>query len=302
MATLVGAESGHGDVSVGAPSGKTPPVEPIGGRVWLNGKVLPVASASVSLLDGGLQHGEALFETVRVYRSVAFRLDAHLDRLGDGARALGIPVPSSAMLRAAVPAYLAACGATEARLRIVLSAGSPGGSPTLALIATPADRPASAAVCVLAEPRSSLGRLGAVKLCARVEYRVARDRAIAAGADEALLTAPDGRILEGTRSNLFLVRDGGLVTPPTDGAILDGVTRGVVLEIARGMALSPAEEPVTRDAIRAAAEVFLTGSVQEVRPVREVRGLFAASDAPGPVTRRVQAAYATIVQRETTLR
>jgi len=277
-------------------------VEPLGGRVWLNGRVLAAREARVPLLDGGLQHGEALFETVRVYGGVAFRLDAHLDRLAMGARALGLAAPSSATLQAAVPAYLAACGATDARLRIVWSAGPPGGPPTLALVATTLDLPAGPAVCVLAEPRWSLQDVSAVKLCGRVEYRLARDRAVAAGADEALLTAPDGRVLEGTRANVFLVRGGGLVTPPVDGSILDGVTRGVVLEIARARGIAVAEQPVRADGLRAATEVFLTGSVQEIRPVREVRGHFTAATTPGPVTARLQAAYAEVVARETTLR
>lgn len=278
------------------------PVEPLDGRVWLNGRVVPVDEARVSLLDGGLQHGEALFETVRAYRGVAFRLEAHLDRLAAGARTLGLAAPSSMVVQAAVADYLARCGATDARLRLVWSAGPPGGPPTLALIATPVDAPAGPAVCMLAEPRWSLAHVSAVKLCGRVEYRLARDRAVTAGADEALLTAPDGRVLEGTRSNVFLVRDGSLVTPPVDGAILDGVTRGVVLEIARAQRLPVREAPVRADALRAATEVFLTGSVQEIRPVREVRGHFTAADAPGPVTKRLQAAYAAVVERETRLR
>ena len=272
----------------------------IGDKVWLNGKVVPVGEATVSLLDRGLQFGEGLFDTVRVYGGVPFRLDAHIDRLCGGASALGLPVPSQTMLRAAVSASLAACGADQARLRLVLTLGPPDGPATIALIAQPAVKPDHPATCVLADPRQSLGDVGARKLLGRIEYSVAQDKALAAAAAEALLTAPDGCILEGTRTNVFVVRDGGCVTPPIDGRILDGVTRAVVLEIARANRIAADERPMRADVFIGATEVFCTGSVCEIWPVHVVRGHFEAP-APGPVTRRLQKQFAETVQRETTL-
>jgi branched-subunit amino acid aminotransferase/4-amino-4-deoxychorismate lyase len=270
-----------------------------GDRVWLNGRVVPVADATVSLLDRGLQFGEGLFDTVRVYGGVPFRLSTHIERLREGCRGLALPVPDAAALAAAVAEYLDACGAVEARLRLVVTPGPPGGPATTALLAQPAIRPESPAVCVVAPPRLMLEGMGAHKLLARVEYRVARDAAEAAGADEALLTTPGGHLLEGTRSNVFLVRDGTLCTPPADGSILVGVTRGVMLELAEAEGIAVDESPLPVAALDGAAEVFLTGSVAEVRPVAEVRGRFQAAGAlPGPVTARLQRGFAACVDRE----
>lgn len=274
-------------------------MEVVADLVWLNGRVVPVAEATVSLLDRGLQFGEGLFDTVRVYGGVPFRLGTHIERLREGCAALGLPAPDEARLTAAVREYLQACGAGEARLRLVATLGPPGGPPTNALIAQPAVKPAGPAVCVIAPPRLALEGMGSRKLLARIEYRVARDAAEAEGADEALLSAPDGRILEGTRSNVFVVRDGALLTPPADGSILAGVTRGVVMEIAAAAGIPAEESVITAETVAAAQEVFITGSVSEIRPVTEVRGHFAAEgDVPGPVTAQLQRAFASCIDRE----
>ncbi len=271
----------------------------IGDCVWLNGRVRPVAEAQVSLLDRGLQFGEGLFDTVRIYAGTPFRLATHIDRLREGCAALGLPAPDGAALTAAVTAYLQACGAVDARLRIVATLGPPDGPPTTALIAQPAVRPNTPAICVIAPPRLTLEGMGARKLLARIEYRVARDAAEAAGADEALLTTPDGRVLEGTRSNVFVVRDGTLLTPPADGSILVGVTRGVVLELALAAGIPTQEAAITAETIAGATELFVTGSVSEIRPVAEVRGHFtAAGTVPGPITAQLQQAFAACVARE----
>lgn len=274
-------------------------MEVIGDCVWLNGRVLPVAQAQVSLLDRGLQFGEGLFDTVRIYGGAPFRLATHIARLREGCEALGLPAPDAGVLEPAVAEYLAACGATDARLRLVVTLGPPGGPPTTALIAQPALKPDTPAACVLAPPRLTLEGMGARKLLARIEYRVARDAAEAEGADEALLTTPTGHILEGTRSNVFVVAGGALHTPPADGAILVGVTRGVVLELAAAEGIDVHEAPVTRALVEGAQEMFLTGSVAELRPVSEVRGVFQPEGSiPGPVTTRLQAAFAALVARE----
>lgn len=274
-------------------------MEVIGDRVWLNGRVVPVAQAQVSLLDGGLQFGEGLFDTVRIYGGVPFRLATHIERLREGCESLGLPAPDPAVLAPAVAEYLAACGAREARLRLVTTIGPPGGPPTTALIAQPALKPDTPAICVVAPPRLTLEGMGARKLLARIEYRVARDAAEAEGADEALLTTPDGHVLEGTRCNVFVVSGGVLHTPPADGSILVGVTRGVVLELAAAEGIDAREAPVTRALVEGAQELFLTGSVAEVRPVTEVRGLFhAVGEIPGPITARLQQAFAACVARE----
>jgi branched-chain amino acid aminotransferase len=274
-------------------------MEVIGDRVWLNGRVVPVAEATVSLLDRGLQFGEGLFDTVRVYAGVPFRLPSHIARLREGCAGLGLPTPDAETLTAAAADYLAACGAEEARLRLVVTLGPPDGPPTNALIAQPAVKPDGPAVCIVAPPRLALEGMGSRKLLARIEFRVARDAAESAGADEALLTTPEGHVLEGTRSNVFLVRDGVLLTPPADGSILAGVTRGVVLEVAAAEGIPVQETAIPVSALAQAQEIFVTGSVSEIRPVSEVRSRFQAAGAvPGPVTTQLQHGFTACVDRE----
>ena len=264
--------------------------------VWLDGQVRPAAEARVALLDRGLQQGEALFETVRAYRGVPFRLEAHFDRMAAGAAAIGIAPPPREAFRVGIAALLAACGLRDARVRLVLTAGLPGGTPSASATAEPAPPPPRPAVLVLAPPRAAVP-LADVKLVGSIASRLARDAAVATGADDALFVTPDGRLLEGTRSNVFVVAGDRLCTPPTDGTILRGVTRDVVREVAAAAGIPCLEGPVPVSTLGSAREVFCTGSVAELWPVAEVRGHFRGA-APGPLTMRLAAAYAARVAAE----
>ena len=137
------------------------------------------------------------------------------------------------------PAYLAACGAVEARLRIVVTPGAPGGSPTIALIAQPAQRPTTPAICEMAEPRLSLGGVGSRKLLARIEYRLARERAEAAGADVGLIVDSYGLCAlvadRGSAAELLACEAGDEVCLSKSEAADDAVASAV--------SLSPRERP-----------------------------------------------------------
>lgn len=246
--------------------------------VWVDGRLLRGDEARVSFFDRGAHGGEGLFETFRVRRGRVFRWRRHLERLVLSAAELGFPVaPAPALLETALAEVLAANTlGPDAVARITMTRGRPGGRPTRAGVWVEAEplearlwRGArrQAAHAVTSRRPFVAGLLGRHKTTSRLAYQLCREEARAAGADEALLVDPSGRVLEGAASNLFLVVRGRLVTPPVTLPILPGIARAVVLEGARSLGIPVDEREVNVTELGQADEVFLSNSVQEVVPV-----------------------------------
>jgi branched-chain amino acid aminotransferase len=283
--------------------------EPI---AWVRGALVPVSAASVSVLDRGFRAGEGIFETLRAYGDHLFRLSAHVRRAQAGAEALGFVLDAeelAAALRATATANLARLGGEDSAVRLTASAGSiepdgpfPGvavGEPTIVVTSH------RLAIDAEVERRGVAARTGAsirglpqVKSLSYGATLAAQRAARAAGAHEALLTAPDGQVVEGATSNLFAVIDDRLVTPPLDAGLLEGVTRGVVLELAAALGIEVELRPLHREELLGAAEAFLTASVREVVPLVEVDGVTIGGGQPGPWTRSLHRAYRDEVERE----
>ncbi|HEY8489785.1 MAG TPA: aminotransferase class IV, partial [Dehalococcoidia bacterium] len=216
------------------------------GVAWLNGRILSPAEASVSALDHGYLYGLGCFETLRVYQGRPFRLERHVARLLAGARTLGIQdAPTAAAVVAAVTEAVDAAGLTAARVRFSLTPG-PGeptpdgarhGPPVLLVLVLPhADGPAAGVRLARAAWRvASTSPLAGVKAASYAPYLLARRAARARGADDALLLNERDELVETATGNLFLVRDGVLVTPDLASGPLPGVTREAVLELARAL-------------------------------------------------------------------
>lgn len=278
---------------------------------WVDGDLFPLAEARVSVLDQGFRTGEGVFETLRSYGTHPFRLDAHLARAAAGAHRLGFDTPTRDDLATAVHATIAANAGTAENLAVRLTC-TPGpldpdgawvplalGTPTVVVTAHGLALPPG-----LYRDGVAALRVGGVRSLAEVKSvswaatSVARRHAAAAGADEALLTDPDGTILEGASTNVFLVVDGALVTPPLDGSLLPGVTRQTVLELAPALGLAVREVPLTVTQVAAAQEAFLTASTREVVPLVEIDRNPVGDGRPGPVTAAVLAAYRECVAAE----
>jgi branched-chain amino acid aminotransferase len=267
-------------------------------KVWLDGALLEEGEARVLVSDHGFQIGDGVFETLRVYSGVPFALDDHLARLQESAAALRIPVPAVDLAQATRD-VLAANGLADARMRITLTSGPgpPGlargpGPPTLLVVALPVVPwpPASTAI-VSRLRRDERSPLAGVKTTSLAESVVAFAEARAAGADEALLLNTAGEVCEATTANVFAVRAGTAVTPPLDSGCLGGITRAHVLELgAVEQALAP------RD-LQQADEAFLTSSTREIQPLVAIDGRAVGTGEPGPVTRRLAAAYAALVDK-----
>lgn len=280
--------------------------------VYLDGKILPETEARVSPFDRGLLYGDAVFETVRVYDGRAHALDAHLARLRRSCDLTGIPYPADvAWGSEVVPALLRANGLREASVRITVTRGTGPGfapmqdvTPTVMAIATPvpyAPELYEEGVAVLLSqvrktPAATLDpRLKSVNYLPHV---LARAEAKRAGAFEALLRGDDGEeVVEGTTSNLFLVKDGIVLTPPLSSGILDGLTRRDVLAVLLDQARHVEERPLYPRDLQEADEVFLTASVAEVLPVVRIDGAPVGDGKPGKVAREALQAYRAWVTR-----
>ena len=263
-------------------------------RFWVShqGGLVDADHARVSVLDHGFTVADGVFETLKVADGAAFALRRHLDRLERSAAAMGLPAPDRAQVVTAVQETVEAnapvLGALG-RLRITYTAGdAPLGSdrgetgPTL-VVAVSAMKPwpESAAVITVPWPRNERSPLAGVKSTSYAENVLALARAHDHGAGEALMPDTQGRLCEGTGSNVFLVLDGRLITPSLATGCLAGVTRDLVLEWSGAI-----EFDVPVSALEEAEEVFITSSTRDVQPVHRVDTRSLA--APGPVTTAVR--------------
>ena len=259
--------------------------------VWLNGRIVRGESAAVSVFDRGARDGGGLFETLRVYGGRPFAWERHMERLVLSAAELGFPVPPSpARLREAVAEVLEACALADAVVRVTVTRGVAGGRPVRtgawveaeplgsrlwpgARQLDPEDGGPLGGRLVLSQAPFTPGFLGRHKTTSRLALDLAREEARAAGADEVLLVSQDGEVLEGAASNLFVVRSGGdIFTPPLSADILPGVTRATVMELCDPLGIIVHEAPIPLEMLRWASEVFVTNSVQEVLPIRDIAG------------------------------
>lgn len=276
---------------------------------WVAGRIVPVEQARVSIFDRGFLYGDAFFETVRVYRGRPFLWQGHLRRLRASLRTFAVPWPRHD-LRAAALALLDACSLDDAAVRVTVTRGAAEGlvpprglAPTAVITARTIPESLveerARGISVIRLPFGH-GRGGVASGHKNVDYLPAvagRMRAAQRGATEALFVEADGTISEGTTSNLFVVRRGRLLTPPTQAGCLPGLTRQVVERLAERAGVAVRETPIAARELGEADEVFLTGTVIEVLPVVRIDGRRIASGRPGPITLRLQQLYRSYVER-----
>lgn len=283
--------------------------------VYLNGRYVQAERAKVSAFDRGFAYGDGLFETIRAYAGWVFALDRHLERLKKGADQIGIPFEGDVGEWRQVMGKLLRRNrlqATDASLRLTVTRGADvlgsllppdaSPSPTLLLVARPLD-------AAIAE-RQQVG-IGAVTVrwgspfnplqIKSLDYlynMLAMAHAKREGAVEALFVGADGCVIEGTTSNVFSVAQGILATPPEDSGLLPGITREVVIELAKREGLIVREAPIRLDELLSSDEAFLTGSLKEITPLISVDGSKIGASSPGPVTRHLQKCYRAAVEEE----
>ncbi|GGK07597.1 4-amino-4-deoxychorismate lyase [Streptomyces camponoticapitis] len=261
--------------------------------IWVNGGLRAADAAQVSVLDHGLTVGDGIFETVKTVQGRTFALTRHLERLTRSARGLGLPDPDHDEVRAACAAVLEADPVPMGRLRITYTGGlSPLGSdrgdtgPTLVVaVGETTRRPDTTAVITVPWTRNERGAVTGLKTTSYAENVVALARAREQDASEALFANTVGDLCEGTGSNVFVVLDGQLHTPPVSSGCLAGITRALTVEWCGAH-----ETRMPFDVLDRADEIFVTSSLRDVQAVHRLDGR-ELPGAPGPVTAKAMRVF-----------
>ncbi|WP_454048629.1 aminotransferase class IV [Cellulomonas sp. Marseille-Q8402] len=273
---------------------------------WVNGRLVPEAEATTSARDHGFVVGDGVFEAVKVDRGRPFALTRHLTRMARSAAGIGLTGFDADTVRVAVHEVVDAnrdvLTSAYDLLRLtftagpgMLGSGRVGGAPTLVLGVTPGHDPdPETAVATVPYRRNDVGALTGLKTTSYGENVLALAQAQAVGATEAVFANTRGQLCEGTGTNVFVVQDGELLTPPLSSGCLAGVTRALVLEW-----YGAREADLPFDALTTSDEVFLTSTARDVQAVVAVDGSPVGPGRSGPVTREVARVFAQR-QRERT--
>ena len=278
---------------------------PVPGVVSINGVVTPISEGRIPILDHGFLFGDNIYETFRTYNQKPFLFSRHFERLKRSARAtfLDLPVTREQLFAETLRTLEAAGKSSEHRVRITVTRGpgdvspDPGScdKPTVIIFATPiADLPAGVyeqGVEVIVSSFYRSRQLGDAKTGNLLRSVLATREAKAAGAFEAITLTSEGKISDGITSNIFLIQDSRLLTPSAESGILEGITRGVVLDLARRAGLTVVEGLLDLNEIDRSSELFLTSSTRGVVPIVRVSGKPVGDGRPGPVTRQLMDAY-----------
>ena len=295
------------------------------GTVCVNGKLLPSDKARISVFDNGLQYGDGVFETMRAYRGRIFLFEEHMERLANGARILRITPPQAKIIKKNALRVLKENNLllSDAYLKIMLTAGHNKGKPASIIIS----RKLNAGEISLTQKngitaitlRGWTNPFGAIKSLSYMRSVLGKIEADNRGAFEAIFTSPEGYILEGASTNVFLVKNKILKTPgigkaarrpvlsgiegvgratPDNSAILRGVTRDAVIRLARDKGLRVKETRISVKDLETCDEAFVTNSIMEITPLKKVDSIKIKT---GPITALLLAAYKELARRRFTL-
>ncbi|MEM7229691.1 MAG: branched-chain-amino-acid transaminase [Planctomycetota bacterium] len=277
-------------------------------KIWLDGALVDQADAKVSVFDHGLLYGDGCFEGIRAYNGRIFKLESHIDRMWESAEKIRLnPAYSKAEIAAAIRETVAANNITDGYIRLVFTRGvgtlglHPFRCPTPGTFII-ADRiqlypealyENGMRVIVANRPRIPITCLDpAIKSLNYLNNILAKIEAIDADVLEAIMLNTDGYVSECTGDNIFVVRHGAVFTPPTEAGILHGITRRFVMDdLIPSLGYSIEERMMTLDDLRAADEVFLTGTAAEIIGVNQIDDHTIGDGRVGPMTRALGAAF-----------
>ena len=274
-------------------------------NIWHNGNLIPWENATIHVLSHVVHYGSSVFEGIRCYGqpqgSAVFRLPEHMQRMLDSAKIYRMEIPFTLEeLCAAVVDVIEANGITPCYIRPIALRGygeigvSPKGSPTEVYIANfPWGKyiagHGGADVCVSSWNRLAPNTMPALAKAGAnyMNSQLIRMEAEANGYSEGIALDVSGLVSEGSGENIFLVRNGVLYTPPLANSALSGITRDSVLTIARSLGLTVVEQPLPREMLYIADEVFFSGTAAEVSPIRSIDKIVIGDGNPGEVTRKI---------------
>ncbi len=276
-------------------------------QVWMDGQLVPVGEAKVGVFDHGLLYGDGVFEGIRIYGGKIFKEREHIERVYESARCIALEIPMTPeQLSAAMREAMGANEIVDGYIRLLVTRGvgrlgiaiQKAACPSVIVIAAsiqlyPPEVYERGLNCVTAgtlrnHPQTVSPRVKSLNYLNNI---LAKLEATNAGADEAILFNPSGHATEGTGDNLFVFRKGVLRTPPVSCGVLDGITREIVMDLARRRGIEVCESILIRHDIYVADEVFLTGTAAEVVPVVSLDKRLIGDGKPGPITKQLMADF-----------
>src|SRR3954470_5237490 len=281
-------------------------------QIYISGKFFPQDDAKISVFDHGLLYGDGVFEGLRSYSGKVFRLDEHVRRLYESAKAIWLEIPMSPDgMSDAVNESVRVNKIDDGYIRLVVTrgAGTLGLDPNrcsnpqviiiadaIALYPKELYEKGLEIVTVSVQRTHPAAMNPRIKSLNYLNNILAKIEGLRAGCVEALMLNHKGEVAECTGDNVFVVKKGVLRTPPTDAGILEGVTRNVVMELAETAGIPLRVEALTRHDVFAADEFFLTGTAAEIIPVVKCDGRPIGTGKPGPVTRELRARFQELVR------
>jgi len=281
--------------------------------IYIDGELYPKSEAKVSVYDHGLLYGDGVFEGIRAYDGVVFKLKEHIDRLYTSAHTIMLQIPlSKEQMTRAVLDTLKKNKLKDAYIRLVVTRGAGD----LGLDPRKCSKPT---VIVITEPTISLhskekkekgittmitwvkrdpvdATTHEVKSLNYLNSILAKIESNVVGVDEAICLDKTGFVCEGVAENVFIVEEGKVITPPTSTGALRGITRIAVMKLIEKLGYPLAERNITPNELFTADEVFLTGTAAEITPVREVNKRIIGNGKPGPITKRLMKEFDKMVR------
>ncbi len=270
-------------------------------KIWLNGKLVDEADARVSVFDHALLYGDGVFEGIRIYNGRVFELEAHLRRLYESAKAIRLEMSMDKIeLAGAIKQTVEANGIVDGYIRLVVTrgAGTLGLNPfickdgslfiiadTIQLYPEQLYETGMKVVSATTVRNHPLAIPPQVKSLNYLNSILAKIEALDNDVPEAIMYNHEGYVAEATADNVFIVRDGVIYTPPVEAGALEGITRNLVIRLAKAESLEVVEKNLTRYDLYICDEFFLTGTAAEVIGIVEIDGRTIGQGKPGPITK-----------------
>jgi branched-chain amino acid aminotransferase len=276
-------------------------------QVYIDGEYYPKSQAKVSVYDHGLLYGDGVFEGIRAYNGIVFKLNEHIDRLYRSAHALRLTIPlTKEEMTKMVLETLRKNNLRDAYIRLVVTRGigdlglDPRKCPkptviiisdTISIMSSEAKEKGITTIIAWVRRNSVDSTTHEIKSLNYLNSVIAKMEATANGVDEAICLDKNGLISEGVGENLFIVKGDKLITPPSSSGALAGITAKFTINLAKSLGYEVAETNLTPFQLFTADEAFFTGTAAEVVPIREVNKRQIGSGSPGPITKKLMAAF-----------
>lgn len=286
-------------------------------KIWINDHLVPESQAKISIFDRGFLYGDGVYETVRVYEGKIFRAEGHWKRLRKSLKGIHLQIPwSNSKLRDACLKTIKANGLEECLTRITITRGrgevgydpKTCKNPSLVIFASPIRKDLlqcwlkGVKISVVPVRRNHQKSLNpSLKTINCLNGILAKIESLKENAFEGVFLNLEENLAEGTISNIFMIKNGILKTPALECGILDGVTRGAVIEAAKKQKIKVQETKINVAELLRADEIFLTSTTMEIMPVIRVDNQPIKNSAPGPISKTLHAGLRSLIQKELSL-